>query len=77
MSTFDYQAAFSAEPALSDLRSDLLKRRNVIGAESREGRLLSTLIQQIQNYQKETDPWARANLEWGMNWTKKLLSELP
>lgn len=56
---------------------DLLRRRNVVGAESREGRLLSTLAQQILNYEKETDRTARANLERSMAWTKKLISELP
>lgn len=48
---------------------DLLVRRNRVGAESQEGRLLSTLIKQLQNYQKETDPVARANLERFMGWT--------
>ena len=44
-------------------------RRHQVGAESREGRLLSNLIQQIHNYQKEEDPVARANLERFMGWT--------
>lgn len=57
--------------------SNFLRRRNVVGAESREGRLLSTLIQQIRNYSNEANPWARGNLEWSMNWTRKLLGELP
>lgn len=57
--------------------SNSLRRRNIVGAESREGRLLSNLIQQIRNYRKEEDPTARAHLEWGMNWTRKLLAELP
>lgn len=48
---------------------DLTVRRNKVGAESTEGRLISTLIQQMKNYQKETDPVARANLERFMGWT--------
>lgn len=63
--------------SVTEALPDLLRRRNVVGAESREGRLLSTLIQQIRNHRKETDPTARAHLEWGMNWTRKLLAELP
>ena len=59
--------------SLSDLRAELLIRRNIVGAESQEGRLLSTLIQQIRNYQKETDPTARANLERFMGWTVKAI----
>jgi hypothetical protein len=47
----------------------LLIRRNRVGAESQEGRLLSTLIQQVRNYAQETDPVARANLERFMGWT--------
>ena len=47
----------------------LLVRRNKVGAESNEGRLLSTLIQQLRNYQLETDPVARANLERLIGWT--------
>ena len=47
----------------------LLVRRNKVGAESDEGRLLSTLIQQLRNYQREEDPVARANLERFMGWT--------
>jgi len=46
-----------------DVLRDLTVRRNKVGAETPEGRLLSTLIQQVRNYQKETDPTARANLE--------------
>lgn len=52
-----------------DVLRDLTVRRNKIGAESTEGRLISTLIQQMKNYQKETDPVARANLERFMGWT--------
>jgi hypothetical protein len=48
---------------------DLSVRRNKVGAESTEGRLISTLIQQMKNYQKESDPVARANLERFMGWT--------
>jgi len=48
---------------------DLTVRRNKVGAESTEGRLISTLIQQVKNYRKETDPVARANLERFMEWT--------
>jgi len=47
----------------------LLKRRNRVGAESREGRILSTLIQQLRNYANETDPIARANLERFIGWS--------
>jgi hypothetical protein len=47
----------------------LLMRRNRVGAESKEGRLLSNLIQQIRNYQREEDPVARANLERFMGWS--------
>jgi len=52
-----------------DVLRDLTVRRNKVGAESSEGRLISTLIQQMKNYQKETDPVARANLERFMGWT--------
>ena len=52
-----------------DVLRDLTVRRNRIGAESTEGRLISTLIQQMKNYQKETDPVARTNLERFMGWT--------
>jgi len=55
--------------SLTVVLPELLKRRNKVGAESREGRLLSNLIQQIGNYRKETDPTARANLERFMGWT--------
>ena len=48
---------------------DLTVRRNKVGPESTEGRLISTLIQQMKNYQRETDPVARANLERFMGWT--------
>jgi hypothetical protein len=48
---------------------DLTVRRNKVGAESAEGRLISTLIQQMKNYQREADPVARANLERFMGWT--------
>jgi len=52
-----------------DVLRDLSVRRNKVGAESAEGRLISTLIQQMKNYQKETDPVARANLERFIGWT--------
>jgi hypothetical protein len=55
----------SVTVALPELR----KRRKQVGAESVEGRLLSTLIEQTKNYQKETDSVARAELERFMGWT--------
>jgi hypothetical protein len=48
---------------------DLTVRRNLVGPESKEGRLLSTLIEQVRSYERETDPKARANLERFMGWT--------
>jgi hypothetical protein len=54
---------------MKDALPGLIMRRHQVGAESREGRLLSNLIQQIHNYQKEEDPVARANLERFMGWT--------
>lgn len=70
-------AAVSGTPltqlgSLNVLR-DLTVRRNSVGAESTEGRLISTLIQQMKNYQKETDPTARANLERFMGWSVKAI----
>lgn len=49
--------------SVTDVLPELRQRRKQVGAESQEGRLLSTLIQQMRNYQTETDPVARANLE--------------
>jgi hypothetical protein len=60
--------------SLNVLRDLLVKRRRV-GPESREGRLLSNLIQQIRNYQREEDPVARANLERFMGWQVQLLAK--
>ena len=70
----DSGTATASDTPLTQLRSpdvlrDLTVRRNKVGAESTEGRLISTLIQQMKNYQKETDPVARANLERFMGWT--------
>lgn len=48
---------------LAKLRSRLLMKRNKVGAESPVGRHLSNLIEQIRNYQMETDQDARARLE--------------
>jgi hypothetical protein len=62
----------SVTEALPELR----KSRNRIGAESTEGRLLSTLIEQLTNYQKETDPTARANLERMIGWTTDKIEKL-
>lgn len=55
--------------SLTVVLPELMVRRNKVGAESGEGRLLSTLIQQIRNYQREEDPVARTNLERFMGWT--------
>lgn len=52
-----------------DVLRDLLVKRNRVGAESQVGRHLSNLIEQLRNYQKETDPVARANLERFMGWS--------
>jgi len=54
----------------------LLVRRNEVGAESVEGRLLSTLIQQIRNYEREEDPTAKARLEWLMGLTMTKIEDL-
>ena len=60
--------------SLTVVLPELLKRRNKVGAESSiEGRLLSTLIQQIRNYQREEDPIARANLERFIGWSVKAI----
>jgi hypothetical protein len=48
---------------------DLLTKRNEVGANTVLGWHLSNLDQQLRNYQKETDPVARANLERFMGWT--------
>jgi len=60
---------YTARGSSADVLLDLTVRRNKVGAESTEGRLISTLIQQMKNHQKETDPVARANLERFMGWT--------
>jgi len=54
---------------LAELRSQLLVKRNEVGAESDVGRHLSNLIEQIRNYQSETDPAVRASLERFMGWS--------
>jgi hypothetical protein len=61
--------AWLTHPRSQNVLRDLTVRRNKVGAESSEGRLISTLIQQMKNYQKETDPVARANLERFIGWT--------
>lgn len=55
---------------------DLRRRRDQVGAETAEGRLLSTLMEQIRNYQKETDPAARDRLKWGMSWSVRAIKTL-
>lgn len=42
---------------------DLLKMRNRVGAETPLGHHLSNLDQQLRNWERETDPAAKANLE--------------
>lgn len=59
-----------------DVLPGLIMRRHQVGAESREGRLLSNLIQQIHNYRSEDDPVARANLERFMGWSVKAIERL-
>lgn len=52
-----------ALPDIEMAQRDLLNRRDRVGAESREGRLLSNLIQQISHYKKEDDPAVRERLQ--------------
>jgi hypothetical protein len=54
---------------LENLKSRLLVKRNEVGGETQLGWHLSNLIEQIRNYQQETDPAARANLERFMGWS--------
>jgi hypothetical protein len=54
---------------LKNAHRDLLVKRNQVGAETTEGRLLSTLIQQIANYLKETDEGAKDRLGWSIRWS--------
>jgi hypothetical protein len=42
---------------------DLLKMRNKVGAETPLGYHLSNLDQQLRNWERETDPTAKATLE--------------
>jgi hypothetical protein len=56
-------------PCSPDVLRDLLVKRNKVGAETPLGYLLSNLIMQLWNYEKETDPTARANLERFMDWS--------
>jgi hypothetical protein len=42
---------------------DLLATRNNVGAETALGRHLSNLDQQLRNWERETDPTAKAHLE--------------
>jgi hypothetical protein len=62
--------------SVTDVLPGLLKRRNQVGAESVEGRLISTLIQQVKNYQSEEDPTAKARLEWLMGLTMTKIDDL-
>jgi hypothetical protein len=48
---------------LENLKSRLLVKRNEVGAETPLGWHLSNLIEQIRNYQTETNPDAKAHLE--------------
>jgi hypothetical protein len=52
----------------------LLKRRNEVGAETRQGYHLSNLIEQMRNYARETDPTARAHLERFMGWSVEAIA---
>jgi hypothetical protein len=62
--------------SVTNVLPGLLKRRNQVGAESPEGRLISTLIEQVRNYQKETDPTARSNMERLIGLTTDKIDEL-
>jgi hypothetical protein len=42
---------------------DLLAARNKVGAETPLGRHLSNMDQQLRNWERETDPTAKAHLE--------------
>jgi len=46
-----------------DVHRDLLVKRNKVGAETPLGHHLSNLDQQLRNWERETDPTAKANLE--------------
>jgi len=52
-----------------DVLRDLLVKRNKVGAGTQLGYHLSNLIMQLWNYEKETDPVARAHLERFMGWS--------
>jgi len=54
----------------------LLKRRNQVGAETPQGYHLSNLIEQMRNYERETDPTARAGLERFMGWSVAAIQRL-
>lgn len=54
----------------------LLKRRNQVGAETPQGYHLSNLIEQMRNYDRETDPTARAGLERFMGWSVAAIQKL-
>jgi hypothetical protein len=59
---------------IDEHRSALLVLRNKVGADSEAGRLMSTLIEQLENYSEEPDPKARAWLEKFMANTTALLA---
>ena len=52
---------------------DLLVKRNKVDANTPIHHVLSNLIRQMQKYQDEEDPVARANLEWSMDWQMKMI----
>lgn len=52
----------------------LLKRRNQVGAETSQGYHLSNLIEQMRNYERETDPTARTHLERFMGWSVEAIA---
>jgi hypothetical protein len=54
---------------------DLIVKRRKVGAETPVGWHLSNLIEQLRNYQRETDPIARANLERFMGWSVKAIQK--
>lgn len=54
----------------------LLKHRNQVGAETPQGYHLSNLLEQMRNYERETDPTARAGLERFMGWSVAAIQKL-
>jgi superfamily II RNA helicase len=55
------------DPKISALIRQLLKSRRNYSQQKRD--LVSNLVQQLQNYDRETDPTARANLERFIGWS--------